>query len=67
MYPNVCYNYTKMVATSIEEKSNRNVPNIIGGRSLKKDLWNNILKFICNEILVNSLMHHGKLQEFLCY
>ena len=37
----VCHNYSKMPATSIKKKSDRNVLNIIGGRNLKvvnKDL-----------------------------
>ena len=32
---NVCYNFSKMPATSIKKKSNRNVLNIIGGGNLK--------------------------------
>ena len=38
---NVCYNYSKMPGTSIKKKSNANLLNTTGGRSLKvlnKDL-----------------------------
>ena len=44
-------------------KSNRNVLNIIVGRNLKEFI-KNVLKCSCNKVLVNSLMHHAKLQEF---
>ena len=42
---NVCYNFSKMPATSIKKKSNRNVLNIIGGGNLKVLFMKKCLEF----------------------